>query len=138
MEEKCQNTDSMKSAIFIQEDNMLILSVSEPWFSFMESGEKDKEFRKPSKWIKSRLYDKNGKTKNYTHIKVINGYGNHRPSFIAKFEGFGTGYDQTYYYGINSPSEIPFAEPRNTIKVNPEDYVLFIGEIISRQNIIKK
>jgi hypothetical protein len=133
----CIGIDKNGLKTYVENELVLIIAVSEPWFTFMERGEKDKEFRTPSNWIKSRLFDKKGDIRHYHYIKIINGYGNHRPSFIAKFEGFATGYDKTYYYGINSPSEIPFAEPRNTIKVNPEDYVIFLGEIISRQNIIK-
>lgn len=70
-----------------------------------------------------------------THIKIINGYGASRPFFIARFEGFGTGYNDTYFYGTYNEGEIGFKEPKNSIKVESEDYALFLGEITLRQNI---
>jgi len=104
----------------------LKLTVKEPWFSLMQSGEKPFEVREPSDWIKARLYDKNGCNRNYDYIEIKNGYGANRPVFKAKFEGFGTKYNATYKFE---------SKPDLILKVNPEQFVIFLGEIIERKNI---
>lgn len=51
-------------------------------------GEKICEFRKSSKWIESRLYDKKtGEKKYYGKVKFINGYGKNKPYAIFNFLG---------------------------------------------------
>lgn len=53
----------------------LNLSLHKLPFDVMLTGEKDKEYRKPSKWIVSRLYNKDGTLKKYDVVKFVNGYG---------------------------------------------------------------
>ncbi len=133
----CTNTDTMKSVIFIPDcsiafdlktflanNRVLVLSVTKQWFDLMITGEKNMEFRKPTNFIKLRLYDKNGKTKEYDYILLMNGYGYHLPYFIAKYEGFGTGYNN--HYTFSDGSQITPAK---------EDYALFLGEIVHKANI---
>ena len=43
----------------------LNLTVHGHAFEVMETGEKFLEFREPTKWIKSRLFDKDGKPRKY-------------------------------------------------------------------------
>ena len=105
---------------------VLRLTVKEPWFSLMLSGDKHMEFRNPSKWIKSRLYDKEGKPKKYDYVEIKNGYGRDRPVFLAKFDGFGTGYDGVYTFKT---------KPGLELKVEQTDYAIFLGEIVMQANI---
>ena len=119
----------MKSVIFIRKPKTLTLVLKKQWFDLMVTGEKDKEFREPTDWIKSRLYNKDGSTKEYDYIKFINGYQANAPYFICKYEGFGTGYDNTYTFKSN---------PSILLKVTPEQYVIFLGEIIERGNLKNK
>lgn len=98
---------------------ILKLTVKQPWFSLMISGEKTIEVRNPIDWIKSRILNKD-----YDLIQITNDYGKSRPNFIAKYEGFGSDYDVIYTFSDG-----------NKLNVNPEQYVIFIGEIISKTNI---
>lgn len=45
---------------FLLQNKVLVLSVTKQWFDLMETGEKTIEFRKPKKFIKDRLYNKDG------------------------------------------------------------------------------
>lgn len=65
----------------------LKLTVSKAPFEVMFSGEKNSEYRACSPWIESRLFDKNGKAKEYGFVEITHGYGKNRPSFEAKFLG---------------------------------------------------
>ena len=53
------------------------------WFDLMIAGKKNKEFRKPSKWIDSRLIGKS-----YNFVKFTNGYGNDKPFFYVEYKSF--------------------------------------------------
>lgn len=66
---------------------ILHLSVYNEPFELMLSGEKLREYRKPSKWILSRLLNKNGTRKNLDIVNISNGYGN-VPKFTRKYKGF--------------------------------------------------
>lgn len=67
---------------------ILKISVYKKAFDVMHTGEKGQEFRKPTKWIKQRLFNKDGTLKHYDYIQIVNGYGGHRPQFTAKYGGF--------------------------------------------------
>lgn len=98
---------------------ILHLSLKKEAFEVMVTGEKSEEFRKPSKWILSRLYDKSGKPKEYDVIKFTQGYGAHRPHFVCKFEGVAPwSADETYRYSTGF-----------TVKVVPEDIIIRCGAI---------
>lgn len=64
----------------------LKLTLKQPWFNLMLSGEKTKEYREPSEWIHSRLY-KNNEKRQYDKIRFTNGYGANRPWFECEFKG---------------------------------------------------
>ena len=49
--------------------SILKLTLKKKWFDLMIVGKKNKEFRKPSKWIDSRLIGKS-----YNFVKFTNGY----------------------------------------------------------------
>lgn len=57
---------------------------------FNMTGEPGKmfEIRKPSKWILSRLFNKDGSVKNYTHVELCDGYKKNRSTKFREFKGF--------------------------------------------------
>lgn len=69
-------------------EKVLLLTLSKQPFEVMITGEKRDEYRRESDWILSRLYDKEGNDKEYTHVKFVNGYGSDKPYFIAEFKGW--------------------------------------------------
>ncbi len=87
----------------------------------MVTGEKTEEFRKPSKWIESRLFDKNGHKKHYDLIVFTNGYGKQRPKFTCEFKGC-----QKITAGS---AKITYSNGLN-VTVEPNDYIIHLGEII--------
>ena len=66
----------------------LKLVVSKKPFEVMKTGEKVEEFRRISKWMDSRLYNKDGTKRHYDLIQFSNGYRPDSPRFIAIYEGF--------------------------------------------------
>lgn len=100
---------------------VLTLVLKKQWYDLMVTGEKDKEFRRPSQWMKSRLIDKNGNSREYKFVKFVCGYQRDAKYFLCLYEGFGTGYDNTYTFK---------SSPGLNLKVNPEDYVLFLGKVV--------
>ena len=66
----------------------LKLTLKKMPFQVMGTGEKNIEFRCPSKWIESRLFNKENNKRNYKFIEFTNGYGKSRPFFKAKYNGF--------------------------------------------------
>jgi hypothetical protein len=98
---------------------ILHLTLKKLPFDVMVTGEKIIEFRKPSKWIISRLQ------KQYDVIKFTNGYGKDKPYFIAKYAGYGmerVGRSFKYSNGLTVYSGI------ETVKI-------YIGEIIEKGNL---
>lgn len=67
---------------------ILNLTLKKPPLDVMLSGEKTLEYREPTAWIMSRLFDKNGTRKEYDAVKFVNGYGSDKPYFIAEFKGW--------------------------------------------------
>lgn len=101
---------------------MMYLNISEGPFDVMFSGEKKNEYRKPGKWITSRLFDKKGNRKNIIHAKIVHGYGNHRPYFVCEFKGFyksEKNFTMTYSTGFS-------------VHIKKGDYILKLGNIIER------
>ena len=68
--------------------NTLHLTLKKEPFEIMKIGEKKSEYRENSKWIRSRLFNKDGTKRKYDYVKFTNGYGKERPSFIVKFINF--------------------------------------------------
>lgn len=98
----------------------LYLNISREPFEVMETGEKKNEYRKPTNWIISRLFDKKtGKRKQYDLISITWGYGE-RPFFIAKFKGFyisERNFTMTYSTGFK-------------VEIEKGDYILKFGKIL--------
>jgi len=101
---------------------VLFLTLKKEAFDVMVTGEKTIEFRKPSKWIKSRLF-----SKEYDIILFRNGYGNDKPFFTCK------------YYGYESvkDTEVRKAHYSNGLVVNVKegDIQIKLGPIIEKGNL---
>lgn len=63
----------------------LTLTLKEPYYSMTGEKGKDFEIRKDSKWIRSRLMNKDGSYRVYDEILIINGYGAHGPRKTRKY-----------------------------------------------------
>lgn len=87
----------------------LRLTLKKAPFDVMVTGEKLEEFREESKWITSRLFNKDGSPKHYDRIEYVNGYGAHRPRFITDFKGVKRvdQVNKTYSNGLTVVSDTP-------------------------------
>jgi len=92
-------------------------------FEVMVTGEKKIEYRFPSKWIESRLFDKDNNNRYYKFIEFTNGYGKTRPYFKAIFNGFiiSNNIDTIYSNGLK-------------IIRNEKTYCIKIGNIVDIKN----
>lgn len=98
----------------------LLLTLSKLPFDVMVTGEKEVEYRKPSKWILSRL-----KGKDYDYVKFVNGYGNDKPYFIAEFEGYvicNCGYRAIFSNGLD-------------VVVSSGDIAILLGKVVEKGNL---
>ena len=86
----------------------------------MVSGKKNVEYRKPSKWIISRL------EKEYDFIKFTNGYGSDKPYFICEYNGF----------EISKQSKIVYLD-NSKIEVEEGSYMINLGKILEIGNVQK-
>jgi len=108
--------------------NTLTLSLKKLPFDVMVTGEKSREYRKPSDWIKSRLYDKHGRQRDYEVVKFVNGCGAHRPYFVCEFAGFFKAYnDKTLQFSNGL-----------TVEVERGDFIIGLGKIIENGNLSTK
>lgn len=96
---------------------ILRLTLSAGPFEVMATGEKTIEYRKPSQWIKSRLYGKS-----YDFVEFSNGYGPQVPRCTAVYLGW------DYF-----PNGMQSFEYSNGFKhqVFKGDIRIFLGEILS-------
>jgi len=105
----------------------LHLSLRKEPFEVMVTGEKGLEFRKKSKWIRSRLFNKDGTRKQYDVIKFVNGYGNDKPYFMCLYGSF-----------IETPVNLKSFEYSNGLVVEgivKGDFVILCGVIIKKGNL---
>lgn len=65
----------------------LHLTLKKKWFD-MVGPDKPEEYRDSSDWIRSRLYDKEGRARDYDAVHFSNGYGKHVPQKTFEFKGF--------------------------------------------------
>jgi len=108
---------------------VLHLSLKKEPFDVMVTGEKFIEFRNPTKWIMSRLENKDGTPKKYDVIKFTNGYRPTKPNFVCQYKGFDEVDEQS------GPVNFEFSNGLN-VTVKPIMWVLcsekaFIRPIIS-------
>ena len=104
---------------------VLRLTLSKPPFEVMVTGEKKIEYRKRSKWLLSRMYNKDGTQKDYDLVEFKNGYGKDKPYFIAEFKGWDAAY---------KPHTAIFT---NGLRVDVEhgDILIHLGQIIETGNL---
>ncbi len=70
------------------EKAILKIVIKGQWFDEIASKKKKIEYREYTPFWISRLYDKNGKKRNYDLIEFINGYNTDARRMITKYEGF--------------------------------------------------
>lgn len=105
----------------------LYLTLKKAAFDVMVTGEKPFEYRKDSKWIRSRLFDsKTGKRKKYDFIHFTNGYGNDKPYFIVEYNGFTQFECDTNLYK-------PYSNGLIVGLMGPRDFKIFLGEIVEKK-----
>ena len=110
-----------------KEKKVLFLSLYKKAFDVMVTGEKSDEFRTPSKWIKSRLLNKDGSVRKYDLVKFINGFGDHRPFFVVEYEELCTLAENITLKYSNGLS----------IDLQEGDYVIRLGDVIEKGNLNK-
>lgn len=70
--------------------NILFLTLKKQWFDEIKAGTKKTEFRDKTKWIKSRLFNKDGTPRKYDFVVFQNGYKKDSPRIKVEFLGFET------------------------------------------------
>lgn len=105
---------------------ILRLTLKSKPFEAMQLGYKDKEYRKPVQWIRSRLIDsKTGEQKKYDVVLFRNGYENNKPYFVATYLGFEIAkknYSVKYKTGLK-------------VNVMKGDFRIKLGSVVKRGNI---
>lgn len=104
---------------------LLHLTLHRAPFEVMVTGEKPYEYRNPSQWIKSRLYDKQGQKRHYDAVRFVNGFGPDKPAFTAEYVGveFVDSVLEQYSNGLTIDVENVFAIKLGKI-LSVENYVL--------------
>lgn len=103
---------------------VLHLTLKKEPFEVMVTGEKDKEFRKWSDWIVSRLFDTEGEPRHYDVVRFANGYGIDKPYFITEFKGFKR---------TTLTKEISYTNGL-TVFQYPGDFIIQLGKILEVGN----
>lgn len=99
---------------------ILKLTLNKKPFDVMKTGEKKNEFREPSKWIESRLFNKDGTKRYYDFIEFSHGYAKKRNDFSCEFKGFKkTLIEKSYSYSNSLEITVPKGY-----------YNIFCGDII--------
>ena len=65
----------------------MLLTLRKDPYEVMVTGEKRMEFRDKTKYWESRLFEKDGKQRQYDRVRFVNGYGATRPRFSVSFMG---------------------------------------------------
>lgn len=104
---------------------LLTLAIHKAAFDVMVTGEKPYEYRKPTKFIKDRLIGKDGAPMHYDGIKFVNGYGDNRPFFVARFRRF----------SITKNNSVNAFSNGLTVDVTKGDFVIHLGGIIEVGNL---
>jgi hypothetical protein len=103
---------------------ILQLNLKTEPFNVMVTGENTVEYREIKPWMKSRLFDKDGISRDYDFVEFTLGYGNPKPFFVCKFEGFKEVKKMRTKYS-------------NGLEVNFDDerWVIRLGEIVNFGNL---
>lgn len=119
--------DDRYNGLPIENPNVLVLSLQKLPFDVMFTGEKDKEFRRPSR-ITNRLH----KNK-FDYVEFRNGYGLKVPYFIAEYKGYSELWipdmpSNCVLYDMNYSNGLSF-------DVFSGDYQINLGKIVKRGNV---
>ena len=100
----------------------LKLTLSKAPFGVMVTGEKKIEYRRASKWIESRLFDKNQVQRHYDYVEFTNGYGADKPWFRVTFLGV----------TVSDTINVTFS---NGLRVNTNEktYCIQLGEVVEKR-----
>lgn len=104
----------------------LLLTLNLWPFAWTTAGIKKVEVRKPSKWIKSRLYWPDGTPKQYNYICFRNGYKSTDPQVTLKYDRFEIAYKKT---------TLKWGE--HSVDIEPGYFLIFFKEIIEIKNFKK-
>ena len=112
----------------MDKSSILFLNLYDKAFNVMFTGEKNREYRKPSRWMDSRIYNKDGslKKKKYAHFTL--GYNGKNPYFLARIlyiKKAEKNYKMSYSNGLK-------------IDINKGDFIIRLGKIIEVGNIDSK
>lgn len=104
-------------------EKILHLTLMFPPFEVMVTGEKPYEIRVIKDRIKSLLLTKDGECKEFDKVKFVNGYGGHRPSFMAEFQSVEIvcAMDKTFSNGL-------------TIKFDTPHIMIMLGKVTDIRN----
>lgn len=102
---------------------ILHLTLSKKPFEVMVTGEKTTEYRNPSQWIISRL-----EGKDYDFVKFVNGYGQDKPYFIAKFRGWES---EIKPHTIEYSNGLKVKSDKGTVKI-------YVGQIVDTGNLVNE
>lgn len=109
-----------------RDSRVLRLSLSKEPFEVMVTGEKAREYRRPSEWIKSRLEGRELRPDGiYDYVLFTNGYGGHRPWFVARFEAVTV---------CRSPQSVSFSNGL-LVEVSKGDYIIQLGPVLESGNM---
>lgn len=64
---------------------VLHLTLHRKWFDLVATGLKTIEYRRACEHWRRIIFDKNGQPKKFDEIHFRNGYGAHRPLYVAEF-----------------------------------------------------
>lgn len=109
----------------LQNFRVLKLTLSKQPFEVMFISEKKNEYRNPSKWILSRLLNKDGSRKKYDYIMFVNGYGSTKPYFFCDYNGWGLIQD--------NQNDIIYSNGLR-VKVVAKDVIIFCGNVATFGN----
>jgi ASC-1-like (ASCH) protein len=107
---------------------VLRLTLKKEPFDVMVTGEKKEEYRTLSKWINSRLLDKDRRKKHYDYIEFTNGYGKDKPRFICEYNSF-------YYHHFQESTKKIFYSNGFELLLESSYVVILLGEIIYKENL---
>lgn len=105
--------------------NVLKLTLKKQWFDLMITGEKDFELRNQGKWIESRLFTKEGFSREYDYVRFTNGYGSDKPFFTCKF------ICASLIFKMNKT----FSDGSKLVFSNTPTWEISLGEILQTGNI---
>lgn len=115
------NLENLKTA------KILKLSLKKQPFDVMVTGEKQIEIRRPSNWLKSRLYNKDGSDRDYDYVQFTNGYGADKPMFIVEY---------LYFFEADEGITTTWNFSNGlSVDINDKDVIIVLGNVLHKQNL---